>query len=72
MTKSTHSTGTSNCVDVTVNADGNVEVRDTKLGADSPVLVYTPSEWGAFILGSDGGEFDYETLLAQRTSEVVQ
>lgn len=65
MTKSSYSTGVSNCVDVTVSADGNIEVRDTKLGADSPVLVYTPSEWHAFILGVCDGELDYETLRAQ-------
>jgi hypothetical protein len=33
-----------------------VGVRDTKLGAASPVLVLTPTAWSAFISGIKYGE----------------
>jgi hypothetical protein len=33
-------------------------VRDSKLGARSPVLRFTPPEWQAFIAGVKAGEFD--------------
>lgn len=30
-------------------ADGDVVVRDSKLGVDSPLLVYSPQRWAAFV-----------------------
>ncbi|UMP06901.1 DUF397 domain-containing protein [Amycolatopsis sp. EV170708-02-1] len=37
---------------------GVIGVRDTKLGAASPILAFDPAEWAAFILGVKDGEFD--------------
>ncbi|MFC4589171.1 DUF397 domain-containing protein [Sphaerisporangium corydalis] len=53
---------TSNCVTVAVT-DGMVAVRDSK-NPDSPVLLYTESEWQAFINGAKNGEFDITSLSA--------
>jgi hypothetical protein len=33
-------------------------VRDTKLGAASPILAFTNAEWEAFVKGVRNGEFD--------------
>ncbi|MCW2882923.1 MAG: putative regulatory protein [Sphaerisporangium sp.] len=51
---------TSNCVTVAVT-DGMVALRDTK-DPDSPVLLYTESEWQVFIDGAKNGEFDIQRL----------
>jgi len=48
--------GTSSCVEV-ASLGGAVAVRDSK-SADSAVLLYTPDEWRAFIVGVKAGEFD--------------
>ena len=45
------------CVEV-ATIPGWIGVRDTKLGPDSPVLAFTPTEWDAFTQGVRGGEFD--------------
>ena len=45
------------CVEV-ATIPGWIGVRDTKLGPDSPVLAFTPTEWEAFTKGVRGGEFD--------------
>ncbi|MBA2324587.1 MAG: DUF397 domain-containing protein [Pseudonocardiales bacterium] len=55
--KSSHSQGQTNCVEV-ATAAGWVGVRDSKLGADSPILTFTQPEWAAFIAGVKGNEFD--------------
>jgi Domain of unknown function (DUF397) len=55
--KSSYSADKGNCVEVAHVADG-VAVRDTKHGDGSPVLVFTPAEWAAFIDGAKDGEFD--------------
>jgi hypothetical protein len=47
-----------NCVEVAHVAD-EFHVRDTKLGDNSPVLLFTPDEWRAFIQGVKAGEFDH-------------
>lgn len=39
--------------------NGKVLVRATRGG---PVLTFTPTEWGAFIDGCRGGEFDLAVL----------
>jgi hypothetical protein len=53
--KSTHSeTGT--CVEVAFGAD-DVHVRDSK-NPDGVALTFTRAEWGAFVAGIRGGEFD--------------
>jgi hypothetical protein len=47
---------TDNCVEVTF-VDGAIVVRDSKDPA-GPVLVFTASEWDAFVDGAKDGEFD--------------
>lgn len=47
----------SDCVQVACNVPGLVAVRDSKHPA-GPALVFTPSEWAAFIGGVKDGEFD--------------
>ena len=44
------------CVEV-AKADSTVFVRDSKLGDDSPVLVFTEDEWRVFRAGMVSGEF---------------
>lgn len=44
------------CVEI-ASAAGNVAVRDSK-DPDGPILVYTPSEFKAFLHGARNGEFD--------------
>lgn len=56
--KASFSQGQSNCVEVAHNGD-QFQVRDTKLGEDSPVLTFTREEWIAFLLGAKDGEFDH-------------
>lgn len=36
------------CVEVAVE-DGRVLVRDSKLGEESPVLAFSPSDWRTFL-----------------------
>lgn len=38
--------------------NGDVALKDSKLGESSPVLVFNPREWDAFIKGAKAGEFD--------------
>lgn len=45
------------CVEVG-SVPGLIGVRDTKLGAASPILVFDTAEWVAFLRGIKGGEFD--------------
>jgi Domain of unknown function (DUF397) len=45
------------CVEVGRLADGAVAVRDTK-DRDRPALVFTATEWSAFLQGVKAGEFD--------------
>jgi hypothetical protein len=47
---------TDNCVEVAFVA-GAILVRDSK-NPDAAVLVFTPSEWDAFVNGAKDGEFD--------------
>lgn len=61
--KSRFCNGASACVEVASLADGNVALRDSK-EQDSPVLVFTPSEWAAFTAGVRDGEFDLTSLAA--------
>lgn len=55
------------CVEARVGSDGNIEVRDSKLGDDSPVLRFTPQEWDVFVSGIWNGDFDH----LRRTPELV-
>lgn len=45
------------CVEMATNLPGMVVVRDSK-NPDGPKLVFTPSEWKAFLGGVRTGEFD--------------
>ena len=45
-----------NCVEVAEVGGGWVAVRDSK-DAASPILVFTPAEWAAFLQGVRAGEF---------------
>jgi hypothetical protein len=56
--KSSASGYNGNCVEVSHLSDGRVAVRDTKDRASGPVLVFTRSEWDAFLTGAKNGEFD--------------
>jgi hypothetical protein len=56
--KSTRSGGNGgDCVEVAINLPGIVAVRDTK-DPDGATLVFTHSEWAAFLAGVRDGEFD--------------
>jgi Domain of unknown function (DUF397) len=56
--KSTFSNGQGgNCVEVATLDDGGRAVRDSKNQA-GPVLLFTASEWDAFLEGVKAGEFD--------------
>lgn len=46
--KSSRSNGAGNCVEVASNIPGRTLIRDSKLGADSPVLKVTPTQFTAF------------------------
>ena len=54
--KAQRSIGNGACVEI-APFDDMVAMRDSK-DPDGPVLVYTPAEWHAFLLGAKAGEFD--------------
>jgi hypothetical protein len=45
------------CVEVAILADGGAAVRDSKAGADGPILVFSGDEWREFAGGMKAGEF---------------
>jgi Domain of unknown function (DUF397) len=47
--KSTRSDGQNGCIEVTTEVSGWIGVRDSKLGARSPVLAFTTVEWAAML-----------------------
>jgi len=47
-----------NCVEVASLPEGGLAVRDSKNREEGPSLVFTLSEWRAFIAGVKDGEFD--------------
>ncbi|MCA1190295.1 MULTISPECIES: DUF397 domain-containing protein [unclassified Saccharopolyspora] len=55
--KSTRSHAANGCVEVGSGAD-RVGVRDSKLGAGSPVLLFTTAEWASFTARTRRGAFD--------------
>ncbi|MCF6475898.1 DUF397 domain-containing protein [Nonomuraea sp. MG754425] len=61
--RASYCNGATACVEVAPLADGNVALRDSKQH-DGPVLVFTPSEWAAFVAGVQDRQFDLETLTA--------
>jgi hypothetical protein len=54
--KARSSTANGVCVEV-ASAVGNIAIRDSK-DPNGPILVYTPSEFRAFLEGARNGEFD--------------
>ncbi|NUP51501.1 MAG: DUF397 domain-containing protein [Catenulispora sp.] len=58
--KSSHSNGATNCVEVAMLADGTVGVRHSRR-PDDTVIVYSRSEWAAFVAGVKGEEFEAGT-----------
>ncbi|GAA4207250.1 DUF397 domain-containing protein [Streptosporangium oxazolinicum] len=46
-----------NCVEVARNLPGIVAVRDSK-APDEPSLIFTPSEWSAFVSSVRNGQLD--------------
>ncbi|GAA2893812.1 DUF397 domain-containing protein [Nonomuraea rubra] len=61
--KASYCNGATACVEVAPLTDGNVALRDSKQ-QDGPVLVFTPSEWAAFVAGVQDHQFDLATLAA--------
>jgi hypothetical protein len=55
--KATASSNGGGCVEVKMT-DAEIRVRDTKANGAGPELVFTPSEWLAFLDGANKGEFD--------------
>jgi Domain of unknown function (DUF397) len=47
--KSSYSQGQNGCVEVTTELPGWVGVRDSKLGASSPLLPSSTAQWTAFL-----------------------
>jgi hypothetical protein len=54
--KAHSSTANGQCVEI-ASAAGNIAIRDSK-DPDGPMLVYTTSEFRAFLDGARNGEFD--------------
>lgn len=55
--KSTRSSTNGSCVEVRL-IEGTVEVRDTKLGNESPTLPFGASHWAGFAAAVRAGQFD--------------
>lgn len=55
--KASYSKENGGCVEVG-SVPGVIGVRDTKLGAASPILAFDPTEWAAFVRAVKDGEFD--------------
>ena len=54
--KSSKSNNNGSCVEIQAAGQGGVNVRDSKLGDQSPILTFTASEWDAFVDGVRAGE----------------
>jgi hypothetical protein len=54
--KAQSSTANGQCVEI-ASAVGNIAIRDSK-DPDGPILVYSASEFRAFLDGARNGEFD--------------
>lgn len=54
--KSSYSQGDSACVEITDSVPGWIGVRDSKLGADSPILAFRTAEWRALVAAIRAGE----------------
>jgi hypothetical protein len=56
--KSTLSNMNGSCVEIGRLLPDRIGVRDTKDNGAGPILVFTESEWSAFISGAKTGQFD--------------
>jgi hypothetical protein len=54
--KSSYSGPQGNCVEVARLADGKIAVRNSR-HPDGPALIFTRTEWDAFISGARDGQF---------------
>lgn len=50
-------TTAANCVEVRLDTDGMVEIRNSK-DPDGPSVCFTQDEWADFLSGARKGEFD--------------
>ncbi|MGH4021202.1 MAG: DUF397 domain-containing protein [Pseudonocardiaceae bacterium] len=57
--KSSYSQAQSDCVEITTDVPGRVGIRDSTLGATSPVLTFTAPAWRALLTNVKDGEFDH-------------
>lgn len=55
--KSSHSNGAANCVEVAMLTDGSVGLRHSRR-PDAEVIVYSRTEWAAFVAGVKAEEFE--------------
>jgi len=55
--KSSWSAANGNCVEVAHLDDGHIGVRDTKDLGMGPILIFTHSDWSAFLLNAKNGQF---------------
>jgi hypothetical protein len=55
--KASYSQGVNDCVEITDELPGRIGMRDSKLGPDSPILVFTHAEWTAFTAAVHSNEF---------------
>jgi Domain of unknown function (DUF397) len=56
--KSSISTYNGSCCEIARLLEDRVGVRDTKDKGSGPVLIFSQSEWDAFLSGAKAGEFD--------------
>ncbi|ASU80486.1 DUF397 domain-containing protein [Actinopolyspora erythraea] len=56
--KSTRSNGGGECVEVAQNLPGTALLRDSKLGADSPVLAVSPERFATFVAALKSDRLD--------------
>jgi hypothetical protein len=58
FTSSYTNEGQNTCVEVNHSLAGHVGVRDSKLGAASPVLTTTSTQWACFLAAATDGTLD--------------
>jgi hypothetical protein len=56
--KSSHSGEQNTCVELNVSIPDHPAIRDSKLGAASPILLLTPPALRAFLTATARGDFD--------------
>jgi uncharacterized protein DUF397 len=56
--KSSFSNLNGSCVEIAPLRPDRIGIRDTKDNGNGPVLIFTESEWSAFIAGAKEGQFD--------------